>query len=106
MKPVDTSPQVQNLKTLREAKPETRNNVELLKKAREFETAFVAQMLSHSGLAKALNANSGFGGEAFSSLLVEQYAGQIVDRGGFGLADKIYEQLRDKEVQNVDKTVA
>lgn len=62
--------------------------------ARAFETVFIAQMLQHGGLAKALGADAGFGGEAFSSLLVEKYAEGLADKGGFGLADKIYAQLR------------
>lgn len=78
----------------------------LKEKAREFESVFVAQMLSHSGLAEALSSDSGFGGEAFSSLLVERFADQLVERGGFGLTEKIYEQLREKEAGDVDTTNA
>lgn len=63
--------------------------------AREFETVFIAEMLSHAGFDKALSQNAGFGGEAFSSMLVQTYAGQLSDKGGFGLADKIYRQLKD-----------
>lgn len=66
----------------------------VMTKAREFEAVFVAQMLKHSGMGKALSSDSGHGGEAFSSMLLEQYAERIVENGGFGLADKIYEQLR------------
>lgn len=74
----------------------------LRESAKAFEAAFLAQMLTHSGLAKSLSANGGFGGEAFSTLLVEQYAAQIVEQGGFGLAEKIYEQLRDKDAGHAD----
>ncbi|SNT68341.1 Rod binding protein [Amphiplicatus metriothermophilus] len=75
----------------------------LRESARAFEAAFLAQMLTHSGLAKSLGANGGFGGEAFSGLLVEQYAAEIVEQGGFGLAEKIYEQLRDKDAGHADR---
>lgn len=72
-------------------------NSALREKANAFEAAFIAQMLKHSGLEKAITDQSGFGGEAYASLMLEQYAGKIVENGGFGLADKIYAQLADKE---------
>ncbi|MGE0407932.1 MAG: rod-binding protein [Amphiplicatus sp.] len=75
-------------------------DAELKESARAFETVFVAQMLSYSGFSEALSANGGFGGEAFAGLLVEQYAAELVERGGFGVADMVYEQLRDKEAAN------
>ncbi len=68
-----------------------------MEKAREFEAVFVAQMLNFSGLDDALKGDSGFGGDAFSSMLLEQYAQKIVEKGGFGLADRIYDQLKDME---------
>lgn len=63
--------------------------------AKEFESVFIAEMLSHAGLDKALSSESGFGGEAFSQMLVETYAQELSEKGGFGLADKIYRQLKD-----------
>ena len=74
--------------------------------ARAFEAAFVAQMLSHSGLADAVGAEAGFAGEAYSTLMVEQYANQLVEDGGFGLAEKIYEQLKHKDSLNGVRTTA
>lgn len=65
--------------------------------ARDFEATFIAQMLNYAGFGKSVTSDAGFGGEAFSSLLVEQYARQIADRGGFGLADSIYQQLKQRE---------
>ena len=72
-------------------------DLEIREQAKEFEAIFVAQMLKHSGFEKALSADSGFGGENYASLLLERYAAEIVDNGGFGLADKIYQQLKSKE---------
>ncbi len=66
----------------------------LRKKAAEFESIFITEMLSHAGFDKALSENSGHGGEAFSRMLVESYAEQLSDKGGFGLADQIYRQLK------------
>lgn len=65
--------------------------------AQQFEAVFIAQMLSHTGLDKALAGDSGFGGEAFSSMLVQTYADELSKNGGFGLADQIYRQLKDRQ---------
>lgn len=81
----------------------SRREEELLQSAKAFEAVFVAQMLSQSGLGKAIAADGGFGGEAFSSLLVEQYADRLVEQGGFGLAERIYEQLRREEAPRADR---
>ena len=69
----------------------------IMEKAREFETVFVAQMLKYSGMEKAISQESGFGGDAFSGMMLEQYARNIIDNGGFGLAEKIYSQLREQQ---------
>jgi peptidoglycan hydrolase FlgJ len=72
------------------------NRTEALRKtAREFEAAFIGEMLAYAGFEKALSGDSGLGGETFSRMLVDSYAQSIADAGGFGLADKIYNQLRD-----------
>lgn len=76
---------------------------ELRKSAKSFEAVFVAQMLSQSGLGKALGADGGFGGEAFSGFLVEQYANRLVEQGGFGLAEKIYQQLRQQDASHAER---
>lgn len=76
---------------------ETKNDSQLRAKAEQFEAVFIQQMLKHSGFSKALGQNSGFGGEAFSDMLAQQYADQIAANGGFGLADKIYAQLAARE---------
>ncbi|GJL92825.1 rod-binding protein [Hyphococcus sp.] len=70
---------------------------ELRKSAQEFESVFIAEMMKHTGLDKALAGDSGFGGEAFSSMLVQTYAEELSKNGGFGLADQIYRQLKDHQ---------
>lgn len=77
--------------------PKIERDDAVMQRAKEFESIFVAQMLKHSGFEKALASESGFGGESYASLLLERYAANIVDKGGFGLAEKIYEQLIAKE---------
>lgn len=70
---------------------------ELRRSAQEFESIFIAEMMKHTGLDKALAGDSGFGGEAFSSMLVETYAEELSKSGGFGLAEQIYRQLKDHQ---------
>lgn len=74
--------------------PDAARDAAIREKAKEFEAVFIAEMLSHAGFDKALSENSGFGGEAFSRMLVESYAEQLSKKGGFGLADQIYRQLK------------
>ncbi|GEM_PF-1333794 len=61
--------------------------------AERFEAVFIAEMLKHGGFADALSQNAGFGGEAYSTMLLEKYADKMVESGGFGLAKHIYAQL-------------
>lgn len=75
------------------------DNNGLFKQAQDFESVFIAEMLKYSGFAEALSSNGGFGGEAFSSMLIEQYADKIAEKGGFGLAEHIYEQLDNAEAR-------
>ncbi len=88
------------------AQPVSERKAQILEQAHEFESVFVAQMLKYSGLEKAISSQGEFGGEAYSSLLLEQYANKIVEKGGFGLAEKIYEQLLNKEGLNETNTAA
>lgn len=69
---------------------------ELSASAREFESVFIAEMLSHAGFEKALSGESGFGGEAFAGFLVQIYAERLSENGGLGFADKIYAQLETR----------
>ena len=66
--------------------------------ARSFEASFIAEMLKASGLNAA---PEGFGGgageEAFSSYLTQEYADIMSERGGFGLAERIFESLKLSE---------
>lgn len=67
------------------------------KAAEDFEAAFLAEMLKESGI----NAMpSGFGGgageEAFGSFLTEEYARLLAQRGGFGLAERVFEILKQR----------
>jgi len=89
--------------------PKEGSEINAIKKsAKDFETAFITQMLTFSGLGDALTIGGGEAASAFSSFYLESVAEDIVEAGGFGLADKFYEKLMiksglsDKENDNVD----
>ena len=66
--------------------------------ARSFEASFIAEMLKASGLNAMPDSFGGGEGEgAFSSFLTREYAGIMSERGGFGLAERIFELLKLSE---------
>lgn len=65
--------------------------------ATAFEAAFLAGMFEAAGLGTAPGAFGGGAGEAqFASLLHEAQAQQIARAGGIGLADRIFEALKEE----------
>jgi len=71
-----------------------------LKSAREFEAAFIAQMLQFSGLADALTSGGGKSVESFTQFYLEELAKDITNNGGFGIAEKISAYITQKEDNN------
>ena len=70
----------------------------LMQKAKELETAFLAEMLSFTGLGAASETmGGGAGEEQFASFLRTEQARLTVDQGGVGLAEMIFESLKTKE---------
>lgn len=66
--------------------------------AREFEAVFLAEMLSHTSLAATSESFGGGAGEdAFKSLLTREWATQMTEKGGIGLAETIYQRLLARE---------
>lgn len=65
--------------------------------AKDIEASFVAEMLKSAGVGKVSEEwGGGIGEEQFSSFLIELQAEQIVNGGGFGLAEKIYENMKEQ----------
>ncbi|MEM9046627.1 MAG: rod-binding protein [Pseudomonadota bacterium] len=65
------------------------------KAAVEFETVFLAEMLRHTGLGKAREAfGGGAGEEVFSSLMTREWARNLAENGGIGLADRLLQGLQ------------
>ena len=67
-------------------------------KAKALEAAFLSEMLSHAGLQPAEGPFSGgIGEEQFASFLREAQAKSIVDHGGIGLAEQLFQSLVKNE---------
>jgi hypothetical protein len=67
---------------------------QLMSKAEELEATFLSEMLAHSGLGEMQGSFSGGEGEAqFSSFLRQEQARLIVQKGGLGLAELIFNSM-------------
>lgn len=62
--------------------------------ARDLERAFVREMLQQAGLAEAFAGEGGKITDAFSGFLLDAVADDVTRNGGFGLADRFYQELR------------
>ena len=80
--------------------PATADHIALLQnRAQALETAFLAEMLAHSGLGGQDHPfDGGVGEQQFASLLRYEQARMVVKRGGIGLAEQLFEVLAGKDV--------
>ena len=63
----------------------------------ELEASFLAEMLKSAGLGKTPQAFGGGAGEdQFASFLVAEQARAMAERGGIGLAEAIFNALKEK----------
>jgi len=68
----------------------------LRRTAADLEAAFLAEMLGHAGLdGETGSFGGGIGEEQFASFLREQQARAMVEAGGIGLAERIFETLQE-----------
>jgi peptidoglycan hydrolase FlgJ len=82
--------------TLAAAAPTQRD--QLMVKAEELEASFLAEMLAHSGLGEMQGAFGGGQGEAqFTSFLRQEQARLLVESGGLGLAELIFNSMVEAE---------
>ena len=66
--------------------------------AQKLEASFLAQMLKSAGLGDSRDSfGGGPGEEQFSSFLLEAQAEKIVEAGGIGLAEALYESLKERK---------
>ena len=74
---------------------------ELRDVAKAFEASFLAEMLKASGMGKSRSEFGGGAGEdAFASMMVDEQAQLMVERGGIGLSESIFESLWAREYGN------
>ena len=74
---------------------------ELRDVAKAFEASFLAEMLKASGLGKSRSEFGGGAGEdAFASMMVDEQAQLMVERGGIGLSESIFQSLWAREFGN------
>ena len=65
--------------------------------AQQLEASFVAEMLKSAGFGEARDSfGGGIGEEQFTSFLRQTQAEKMVDAGGFGLAESIFEALKER----------
>lgn len=73
----------------------------LMKKAKELETNFLSEMLSYTGLdSQKGEFGGGIGEDQFSSFLREAQAKAMVDHGGIGLSQNIFNALVRRDHDN------
>lgn len=63
----------------------------------KLESAFLAEMLKSAGFGKTPDAFGGGAGEdQFSSFLIQAQADKMVEAGGIGLAEQLFEALKER----------
>jgi peptidoglycan hydrolase FlgJ len=71
---------------------------QLMAKAKELEATFLSELLSHSGLREMQGDFGGGQGEAqFASFLRQEQARLMVESGGLGLAEMIFNSMARSE---------
>lgn len=66
--------------------------------AQKLEATFLAEMLKSAGLGESRQTNGGGAGEdQFSSFLVQAQAEEMVAAGGVGLAEALFEALKERQ---------
>jgi peptidoglycan hydrolase FlgJ len=77
------------------ARPVPDRSATLMEKAKDLETAFLAEMLGHVGVdADETSSFSGGPGEAqFASFLRQEQARMMVEKGGIGLAEALFRAM-------------
>ena len=77
--------------------PQIQLDAKLRKAAQDLEASFLAEMLKSAGLGTPRATFGGGAGEdQFSSFLRQAQAERIVEAGGIGLAERIFEALKER----------
>ena len=84
------------------AAPDTKQDAKLREVARELEATFLSEMLKSAGFGAARESfGGGIGEDQFGSFLRDAQAREMVKAGGIGLAESLFEALKER----VDGTV-
>ncbi len=74
-----------------------KRDVALFQAAQDLEASFLAEMLKSAGFGKARDAyGGGVGEEQFGSFLRQEQAKEMVKQGGVGLAESLFEALKER----------
>jgi len=88
---------VSNALQPRDAAPPNRDAA-LMQAAQKLEASFLAEMLKSAGFGESREAfGGGHGEDQFGSFLVDAQAEEMVAAGGIGLAEALFEALKDRE---------
>ena len=69
----------------------------LYRAAQDLEASFLAEMLKSAGFGKPRDAyGGGIGEEQFGSFLRQEQAREMVQQGGIGLAESLFEALKER----------
>lgn len=89
---------METLPPLAGQQPAPNRNRALMKAAQELEATFLAEMLSAAGLGTSRQSFGGGAGEdQFASFLAREQARVMVQAGGIGLSQSIYDALKERE---------
>lgn len=78
--------------------PKASNDAALRTAAQKLEATFLAEMLKAAGLGESRSAFGGGEGEdQFASFLVQAQAEEMVAAGGIGLAEALFDALKERE---------
>lgn len=85
------------LSPLSPAPPTTVQEAKLKDVSKKLEATFLAEILKNAGFGKTSDAFGGGQGEdQFSSFLIQAQAERIAESGGIGLAEHIFNALKDR----------
>ena len=74
-------------------------NEKLMKAANKLESNFLSEMLKSAGVGESRESfGGGIGEDQFSGFLVQEYATAMVEAGGIGLAEHIYNALLKQDI--------
>lgn len=88
-------PKVSDLQKSSAGSNQTATDEALMKTAKDFESVFIAEMMKP--MWEGIQTNAPFGGgqaeDIYRSMMIDEYAKQLSNNGGVGIADAVYKEL-------------